>query len=141
MSMKKTDPKFRRSFERGVLRAAFKSLFWAIITERKKRPEGFKLTELAKAISTSKHEVSRWFNGDPNWTVNTIANVADALDVDVRIEAVDRKSGVVFTPAGAVQTQTQLAHIRRSPSTTLGKTEPAVVTDITVPLPPIALAS
>ena len=106
----KTDPKFRRAFERGVLRSAFKSLFWAIIVERKKRPEGFTLTGLAKAISTSKHEVSRWFNGDPNWEINTIANIADALDVEIEIQAKDRKSGAIYTPAGlqtpAVRRQT-----------------------------------
>jgi transcriptional regulator with XRE-family HTH domain len=100
MSTNKNDPKFKRSFERGVLRAAFRSLFWAIVSERKKRAEGYTLSELAKDTSTSKHEVSRWFNGDPNWTINTIANIADAMDVDIRIEAVDRKTAEVFTPAG-----------------------------------------
>src|SRR5262249_40427202 len=57
-----------------------------------------------KAISTSKHEVSRWFNGDPNWTINTIASIAHALNVDVRIQAVDRSNRQVFTPAGLVDT-------------------------------------
>jgi transcriptional regulator with XRE-family HTH domain len=107
MSMKTNNPRFRRAFERGILRSAFKSLFWAVIVERKKRPEGFRLTELAKAVSSSKHEVSRWFNGDPNWTINTIANVADALNVDLRIQAVDRKTGAIFTPAG-LQTSAEI---------------------------------
>jgi hypothetical protein len=86
-----------------MLRSAFKSLFWAIITEKKKRPGGFTLMKLARDVSTSKHEVSRWFNGDPNWTVNTIANLASALDVDIQIQAIDRSTGMVFTAAG-VQT-------------------------------------
>jgi transcriptional regulator with XRE-family HTH domain len=101
MPMKTHDPKFRSSFERGLLRSAFRSLFWAVITERKKKSD-FKLVDLARAVAASKHEVSRWFNGDPNWTINTIANIANALNVDVRIEAVDRTSGQVFTPAGAI---------------------------------------
>lgn len=82
-----------------MLRSAFVSLFWGIIMERKKRGS-FTLQALAKALSTNKGEVSRWFNGDPNWTINTIANVADALDVELRIQAIDRKSGEVFTPSG-----------------------------------------
>jgi transcriptional regulator with XRE-family HTH domain len=101
MSMKsrKSDPKFVREYSRGMLRSAFVSLFWGIIMERKKRGS-FTLQALAKALSTNKGEVSRWFNGDPNWTINTIANVADALDVELRIQAIDRKSGEVFTPSG-----------------------------------------
>jgi transcriptional regulator with XRE-family HTH domain len=87
-----------------MLRSGFRSLFWAIITERKKRPEGFTLIKLARAISTSKYEVSRWFKGDPNWTVNTIASIASALNVDISIQAIDRDTGAVFTPAGLVQT-------------------------------------
>jgi hypothetical protein len=49
---------------------------------------------------TNKAEVSRWFRGHPNWTVGTIANLAHALNVDLRIEAIDRTSGEIFTPAG-----------------------------------------
>ena len=82
-STRTSKQRFERAFERGVLRAAFRGLFWIIISERKKRAEGYKLTELAKGLSASKHEVSRWFNGDPNWTINTIAGIADALNVEI----------------------------------------------------------
>lgn len=101
MSMsKKSDPKFRRSYARAMLRSAFVSLFWAIISERKKQGE-FTLQGLAKKIGSSKHELSRWFNGDPNWTLNTVASIAEALEVELRIEAVDR-AGQVFKPFGLV---------------------------------------
>src|ERR1700692_4520416 len=100
MNSRKSDPKFVRAYERGMLRSAFKSLFWAIVSERKKRHAGYTLIQLAKGMATSKHEVSRWFNGDPNWTINTIASMANALDIDLRVEAVDRITGEVFTPAG-----------------------------------------
>jgi transcriptional regulator with XRE-family HTH domain len=96
---RKTDPKFVRAFERGVLRSAFVSLFWGIIQERKKAGT-FTLLALAKALTTNKAEVSRWFKGDPNWTVNTIASLANALNVDIEIKARDRVTGMVFTPAG-----------------------------------------
>jgi transcriptional regulator with XRE-family HTH domain len=82
-----------------MLRSAFVSLFWAIITERRKKGV-YTLLQLAKKLGTNKAEVSRWFRGEPNWTVGTIANIANALNVELRIEAVDRDSGEVFTPAG-----------------------------------------
>jgi transcriptional regulator with XRE-family HTH domain len=102
MSMKnrKTDPRFVISYERGMLRSALVSLFWSVIMERKKRPGGFTLQSLAKAIGSTKHEVSRWFNGDPNWTLNTIANLAHALDLDLTIQARERSTGIIYTPAG-----------------------------------------
>jgi transcriptional regulator with XRE-family HTH domain len=96
---RKSDPKFLRAYDREMLRSAFVSLFWAVITERRKKG-GYTLIQLAKQLGTNKAEVSRWFRGQPNWTVGTIANIAHALNVDVRIEAVDRVSGEVFTPAG-----------------------------------------
>jgi len=102
MSMKarKSDPKFLLAYDRGMLRSAFKSLFWGIISEKKKQSGGFTLKNLAQDTSTSKHEVSRWFSGDPNWTINTVANLANALNVELRISAIDRSTGVVFTPSG-----------------------------------------
>jgi transcriptional regulator with XRE-family HTH domain len=100
MSMsKKNDPKFEMAFDRGMLRSAFLSIFWAVISERKKA-EGFTFQTFAKKIGSTKHEVSRWFNGDPNWTINTIASIANALNLDLRITAVDRTTGQVYTPSG-----------------------------------------
>jgi transcriptional regulator with XRE-family HTH domain len=95
---KKTDPRFEMSYDRAMLRSAFVSLFSGIISERRMRG-GFTFQELAKKIGSTKHEVSRWFNGDPNWTLNTIASIAHALEVELRIEAVD-KSLRVFKPSG-----------------------------------------
>src|SRR5882757_8223151 len=97
MSIKQSDPNFSRAYERATLRAAFVSLLWAVFTYRK-RKDGLTLQALAKSIPANKAEVSRWFKGDPNWTVNTIASLANALNVDLRITAVDRKTGALFTP-------------------------------------------
>jgi transcriptional regulator with XRE-family HTH domain len=99
MKSRKSDTKFVRAYDRAMLRSAFVSLFWAIITERRKKGT-YTLLELAKQLGTNKGAVSRWFKGEPNWTVGTIANIANALNVELRIEAVDRVSGEVFTPAG-----------------------------------------
>ncbi|WP_439399189.1 helix-turn-helix domain-containing protein [Bradyrhizobium sp. PMVTL-01] len=96
---KKNDPKFKMSFDRAMLRSTVVSLFWGILSERKKS-DGLTLQAFAKKVGTSKHEVSRWFGkGDPNWTLNTIASIANALEVELRIEAVD-SSGRIFKASG-----------------------------------------
>jgi transcriptional regulator with XRE-family HTH domain len=125
MSINKTrsSPKFERSYERAALRSAFVSLLWAVFTYRKKK-EGLTLQALAKSIPANKAEVSRWFKGDPNWTVNTIASIANALNVDIRIEAIDRQSNAVFTPAG-LQTSASVEFIRTEPTVDVAKTRPA----------------
>lgn len=100
---KKSDPKFEMAYDRAMLRSAFVSLFWSVISERKKQG-GFTFQAFAKKIGSTKHEVSRWFNGDPNWTLNTVASIANALDLELKIEAVDTAKRV-FKPSG-VQAET-----------------------------------
>src|SRR3972149_7389017 len=99
MSMKTFSERYERKYERAALRSAFVSLFWVIISERKKR-FGLTLQALAKMVGVNKAALSRWFKGDPNWTINTIGALAHALNVEIRIIAVDRKSGEVYTPSG-----------------------------------------
>lgn len=111
MSMK-TDPKFEAAYDRAALRSEILSLFWGIISERKAR-EKYTLQNLAEQIGSSKHEVSRWFNGDPNWTINTVASIARALGVRLRVEAVDSQ-GRVFSPNGL-----QVEAFKQRPSMTL----------------------
>jgi hypothetical protein len=87
------------AFDRGMLRHAFVSLFWAIISDRRQRAP-FPLQAIADRLGIDKSGVSRWFGRDPNWRVNTIADVAHVLDVEIRITARDRKTGVVYAPHG-----------------------------------------
>ena len=96
---KKNDPKFVMTYDRSMFRSAVVSLFWAVISERKKKA-GFTFQAFAKKVGSTKHEVSRWFGGDPNWTLNTVASIANALELDLRIEAVERGTGRVFTSSG-----------------------------------------
>ena len=98
--MSRNSEKYDKAYYRAALRSLFVSLFWVIVNARKKRPGGLTLQALAKAIGSTKHEVSRWFNGDPNWTLNTVANLAHALDVELIIQARERTTGIVYTPAG-----------------------------------------
>lgn len=121
------DPKFEMAFDRAMLRSAFKSMFWAVISDRKKA--GFTLVSLAKAIGSSKHEVSRWFNGDPNWTINTIAAVASALKLTIQVKAVD-EHGNVYGPSGLVSKaiatsggQQEIVNVTRTPPGTVIKSD------------------
>jgi transcriptional regulator with XRE-family HTH domain len=88
-----------RDYDRLALKSMFKSLVWAAFQERKKK-HPMLLQEFAEALGKDKAVVSRWFNGSPNWTLDTIADIARVLDVELKIEAVDRKTRVIVTPAG-----------------------------------------
>ena len=86
-------------YDRGMLRAAIASLFWAVIADRRK--QGYKLKDLADALGCDKSQVSRWFSNDPpNWQIDTIADISSALDLDLRIEAIERKTGRRFSASG-----------------------------------------
>jgi len=135
ISRRKSDLKFVRAYERGMLRSAFVSLFWAIFQFRK-GTKGLTLATLAKMISANKSEVSRWFRGDPNWTVNTIAGLAHALDVELEIRARDRATGIVFTPAGIEKrSQTTITWDQHSPTTVTESARPPFVVPIVTKSP------
>ena len=53
MPTKRTDPKYIRAYDRGMLRSAFVSLFWGVIMERKRRGS-FTLQALAKILVQTK---------------------------------------------------------------------------------------
>jgi transcriptional regulator with XRE-family HTH domain len=92
--------KLIRAFDQEMLRSTFVSIFWSAICY-KKAHGGFSLKQLADKIGVNKSSPSRWFSGTrPNWEVNTIADIAGALDLEFSIEARDRATGVVFTAQG-----------------------------------------
>ena len=97
----KNDRSFIKEVNRGFLRSTFKSLFWAVISAKRKERE-LTFSELAETLDKSKSIVSRWFSGDPNWRINTIADLALALEVDINVTAVDRQTGRVFSASGEV---------------------------------------
>lgn len=95
----KFDDRFDREFGRQMLRSEFVSAFWAVITERKTK-EKFTLTKLAEKLSRNKSVVSRWFSNNPNWELDTISDIAHALEVDVSITLRDKANGEVFDATG-----------------------------------------
>lgn len=99
--IEKNEPDFEREYTRGVLRSEIVSLFWAVISDRKKKTDGFTFQGLADALGVHKSQVSRWFNGLPNWEVNTIADIAEALEIDVQFMARDRMDGRIYASSGS----------------------------------------
>jgi len=88
-----------------MLRGDFASLFWVVISE-KRRAGILTLKRLAEKLGVNKSEPSRWFSdGRPNWTINTIADLAGALDVELIIRVRDRDTGVEIAPFGIVGAQ------------------------------------
>lgn len=95
----KIKPESLRDYDRAVLKSGVSSLFWAVLRDRKKN-RGFTLADLARATARDKAAVSRWFATPQNWRLDTVADIADALDVDVEVRAVERGTGRVFTASG-----------------------------------------
>ncbi len=96
-----------------MLRAAVVSLFWNIVSYKRKR-DGFSLKLLAEKLGVDKSSPSRWFSDDrPNWTVNTIADIADALNVDIEVRATDRATGTVYVSYGVLQSAVETKGKRR----------------------------
>src|SRR5437879_299734 len=91
------------AYNREMLRSAFVSLFWSVISIKKRRG-GFPLKTLADKIGVHKSAPSRWFSGgQPNWTVNTISDIAGALNLDLEIRGRDQKTGETYAPHGLIQ--------------------------------------
>jgi len=90
---------YEREYRRQMTRASFQSLFWHVLLTRK-REAGLTLKLLADKLGINKSYISRSFSSPPNWQVDKLSDMADALDVDLYIEARDRKTGRVYTPHG-----------------------------------------
>jgi len=90
-----------REYDRNLLRGALTSLFWGVIMARKKRGR-YTMQDVADAIGKDKSAISRWFSTAPNWRLDTVADIASALDLDLEFQARERSTGAVFTTSGQV---------------------------------------
>jgi transcriptional regulator with XRE-family HTH domain len=102
MSSKELSPgEARREYERGMLRAAFGSLFWSALVQKKRENSGFNQSQLASELGVDRSVISKWFNGEPNWQIDTIADLALAFDLELVIRARNRKTGRIHTAFGS----------------------------------------
>jgi len=100
--MERMDSEYIRLYDRECLRAAFGSLLWAIVTERRKTDKA-NFRTLAEVVGIEKAQMLQWLDDETYWTIDTIVLIASALDFEIRIQAVDRRTGAVFTPAGRIE--------------------------------------
>lgn len=96
--MKRTEADFRE-YDRTRIKTGLFSLFWAIISDRRKSGR-YTMKEFAETVGRDKSAVSRWFSDPPNWRLETAADIASALGVDIEFRARDRATGRIFTPSG-----------------------------------------
>jgi hypothetical protein len=103
MKRNKPDASRERQFERAALRAAFVSLF-AFAFERRKSREDYKKQMLADGLGIDKSAISRWFSGAyPNWQIDSIADIADELGIEIQVCARERATGATITPHGVAE--------------------------------------
>jgi len=56
----------------------------AMTVLRQRKAKGYTQKDLAKKLGVSQAMVSRWENGDENFTIETLARIAIALDLELR---------------------------------------------------------
>jgi DNA-binding phage protein len=105
--MAKTDNRnVLRDYDRGLLKSGLTSLFWAVVQDRKRHGR-YTMTDVARAVGKDKSAVSRWFSSTPNWRLETVADIASALDLDLEFQARDRTTGRIYTASGMVTSSGQ----------------------------------
>jgi transcriptional regulator with XRE-family HTH domain len=114
----------QQTFGRISLRSEFQSLFWNVLLARKRQGK-FTLKALADKLGINKSYVSRSFSSPPNWQIDKIYDMADALEVDLIVEARDRKNArVIYTASG-------IRDVVPAPATTSGKIDKTLQDDKT----------
>ncbi len=98
MTMNELDT-YTRDYRRQMTRAAFQSLFWNVLQKRK-QDAGLTLKGLADKLGIHKSYMTRSFSSPPNWQIDKLSDLADALEVELVIEARDQKTGRIFTAFG-----------------------------------------
>lgn len=102
-----------RLFNRQMLRSAFQSLFWHVLLVRK-RESGFSFKALAERLGNNKSYVSRSFGSPPNWQIDKLSDMADALGVELILQARDIKNGQIYTPSGSIVGSSETMSARMS---------------------------
>lgn len=90
---------YERKYKRLMLRSSFQSLFWSILLDRKKK-SNLNMSQLGERLGVNKSYLSRSFSSPPNWQIDKISDLADALGVEIHITARDHQTGEIFSPVG-----------------------------------------
>lgn len=91
-----------RVYRRLMLRSAFQSLFWSIIVDRK-RTKRLTMSSLSDQLGVNKSYISRSFSSPPNWQIDKLSDMSDALGVELEPMARDLNTGAIYTPTGKLE--------------------------------------
>lgn len=89
------DPEEETKYRRLSLHSMFQSLFWGALQDKHR-----KIDDIADKTKYNKEHVRSLFRPDSWWSINAIFDVAEALDLELRVEARDRSTGKIYTPSG-----------------------------------------
>lgn len=102
---------FSVKYDRLMLRSAFVSLIVNGIRHRKRRDSSFGLNALARLVGKDKATLSRDLGGSPNWRSDTLSDLANALDLEIRVSAIDRQTGEEIGCAGDAKSETKIIDV------------------------------
>lgn len=93
-------------FKNAVLSAVF-SLFRSRQKQAAAQDQKYLMQDFANDAGATKSQISRWFKGGiaPNWRLSTLFDMAEALDGELRIEIVDRRTKEVHGASGLASAQ------------------------------------
>lgn len=121
----------RREYSRLMLRSMFQSLFWNVLMARK-RQFGFTFSTLADKLGINKSYISRSFSSPPNWQIDKIADMADALNIELVVVAHDKADGTIYSANGFTPPSVTYNLVPSAPSGADGR--PEVVQSKPVPM-------
>ena len=84
-----------KEYRKRSVHSMFQSLFWGALQDKHRR-----IDDIADRTKYNKEHVRCLFRRDAWWSINAISDVAEALDLELNVEARDRTTGKVYTPSG-----------------------------------------
>jgi transcriptional regulator with XRE-family HTH domain len=100
--MRRASYKHRLQFAAEMMETAFFGAFYAAILARKEE-QSLTRAALGKRMGREKTGISKLLSGPRNWQIDTISDLAEALDLRLEIALVDRVNPLrKFTPTGVV---------------------------------------
>lgn len=98
----------RKELKRELFKSAVLSAVFSLFKSRKKQAmesnQKYLMQDLANDAGVTKSQVSRWFNGElsPNWRLSTLFDMVEALDGEVCLEVIDRRTKEIHGSSGLV---------------------------------------
>lgn len=90
-----------KKYKRLCLHSQIRSLLWGVFKTKNDR-NGYTLKQLANDAGYTDITSQEYFVNNLQLTIDEIADFAEALNVELRIEAHERSTDEIFTPSGQI---------------------------------------